>query len=43
MQQTSTWDCIIAASHIAFPYLRVAGVPPEADQVSGKRNKKTET
>jgi hypothetical protein len=25
------------------PDFRVAGVPPKADQVSGKKNKKTET
>jgi hypothetical protein len=29
-------------SHIA-PNLRVSGVPPEADQVSGKRSTKAET
>jgi hypothetical protein len=25
------------------PILRVSGVPPEADQVSGKKDKQTET
>jgi hypothetical protein len=26
-----------------FPISKVSGVPPEADQVSGTKNKKTET